>query len=296
MGKLATEAYGTSTPPYLLEFTSVGMGAPPHRFETYFPPHDRHYEISVAPMGRGYFATIFMDVSERKRHERALQAKTDELDRFFSLAIDLLCIATTDGRFLHVNAAWTTVLGWTVEEIEGRRFLDLVHTDDLSATHQAMAELSAGKLLINFTNRYRARDGSYRFIEWRSAPAPEGRIYAAARDVGERIQHELSLRASEDRLHRIFELIPTPLLLATTDGSVIDCNQAFCAMSGYSRDGIIGHSNLEPGLWTNPGVQERIVEGIEASGESHGVEADLRQKDGKTRTVLTSARQTASFR
>jgi PAS domain-containing protein len=43
IGKLATEAYGTAEPPYLQEFTSVGMGAPPHRFETYFPPHDRHY-------------------------------------------------------------------------------------------------------------------------------------------------------------------------------------------------------------------------------------------------------------
>ena len=64
-------------------------------------------------MGPGFFATIFMDVSERKKHEQSLRAKTDELDRFFSLTLDLLCIATLDGRFLRVNAAWTDVLDWT---------------------------------------------------------------------------------------------------------------------------------------------------------------------------------------
>src|SRR5512138_1251482 len=165
VGKLATEAYGTAEPPYLEAFTSVGLGANAHRFETYFPPHDRYYEISVAPMGAGFFATIFMDVSERRRQERALRDKTEELDRFFSLAIDLLCIADVDGRFLRLNSAWARVLGWPVEALQGQSFLDFVHPDDLMATHAALAELAAGKPVINFTNRYRAHNGTYRSIE-----------------------------------------------------------------------------------------------------------------------------------
>ena len=290
VGKLATEAYGTPDPPYLEEFTSVGLGGPPHRFETYFPPHDRHYEISVAPMGAGFFATIFMDVSERKRHERALQEKTDELDRFFSLALDLLCIAAVDGRFLRVNTAWASVLGWTVEALEGKLFLDFVHPEDLAATYAALAELSAGKPVINFTNRYRASDGSYRFIEWRSTPAPDGRIYAAARDVTDRIKAEQALRSSEERFRRIFELVPDPLALVSREGTLLDFNEAFCKATGLTREAAIGCNTVGLGLWQDPEQRSTMLGELLRKGEVRGLEVHLQHKDGKPGTALFSAR------
>jgi two-component system cell cycle sensor histidine kinase/response regulator CckA len=289
VGRLATEAYGTDTPPYLEAFTAVGMGAPPHRFETYFAPLDRYYEISVAPMGRGFFATIFMDVSERKRQERALQEKTAELDRFFSLSIDLLCIAAPDGRFLRVNPAWASVLGWEVEAIEGKRFLDFVHPDDLAATHDAL-ELAAGEPITNFTNRSRGSDGGYRFIEWCSAPAPDGRIYAAARDVTQRIEQERALRASEDRLRRIFELIPSPLALATLDGVIVDCNQALCQLSGYGRDELIGRTGSQIGLWPEPEPEERLAT-LATEDERQGAELAMRSRDGEIHTLVVASRR-----
>jgi PAS domain S-box-containing protein len=85
-----------------------------------------------------------------------------------------------------------------VDELQGRRFLDFVHPDDLQATLDIIARLEAQQPILNFTNRYRAGDGSYRFVEWRSYPV--GRlIFAAARDVTERIQGEEALRQSEKR-------------------------------------------------------------------------------------------------
>ncbi|MBP1719611.1 MAG: multi-sensor hybrid histidine kinase, partial [Deltaproteobacteria bacterium] len=101
--------------------------------------------------------------------------------RFFSLALDLLAIANTDGYFQRLNQAWENVLGYPIEELQGRRFFDFLHPEDLSATLEAVADLSRGKEVINFTNRYRCRDGSYRWIEWRSAPYQNKLIYAAAR-------------------------------------------------------------------------------------------------------------------
>lgn len=290
IGKLATEAYGTPTAPYLEEYAAVAMGAPPRRLETYFAPHDRHYEISVAPMGPGYFATIFMDVSERKRHERALRATTDELDRFFSLAIDLLCIASVDGRFLRVNAAWASILGWSVSELEGKSFLDLVHPEDLPSTHAAVAELSAGNVVVNFVNRFRARDGSYRLIEWRSAPAPNGRIYAAARDVTQRSETEAALRQSEDRLRRIFELIPDPLTLTNRDGIIVDCNEAFCRATGLLRDKTIGRPMTEVGLWASSDRRAAMMRALERDGEVHGWEIEAGPEGHRGRTILLSAR------
>ena len=68
-GKLATEAYGTPEAPYLQKFATVGLTGVPDYLETYFAPLDKHFLISIAPWGQAGFATIFADVSERKRLE-----------------------------------------------------------------------------------------------------------------------------------------------------------------------------------------------------------------------------------
>jgi two-component system, cell cycle sensor histidine kinase and response regulator CckA len=420
IGKLATDAYGTPTPPYLDEFTSVGLGGPPGRLETYFPGLDRHYEISIAPLGLGFFATIFLDVTERKRqevalrdyqwflqasqrvghvgsyrfniatglwinspaldevfgvdagfprnteswlmlvhpddrdtmarhlaehvirdrnnfdrryrivrrndgsirwlhgygelerapdgsptfmigtiqditdlvaNEQALQAKTDELDRFFSLTPDLLCIANVEGRFLRVNGAWTVSLGWSVAELEGARFLDLVHPDDADSTLAALETLSSGRPVIDFTNRYRTKQGSYRVIEWRSTPGPSGLIYAAARDVTSRIDSERALRASEERFRRIFELMPNPLTLCDAGGAMLDCNEAFCGISGFPREELLGRRTTDLGLWQDPEKHQRLEQALSREGEVRNVELELRRKDGKVLAVLCSGRE-----
>ena len=74
VGKLATEAYGTDTPPYLSEFTTVLDTGKPYQFETYFPNMDRHFEISVTTYRPGSFATIFSDITSRKRDEARIRA------------------------------------------------------------------------------------------------------------------------------------------------------------------------------------------------------------------------------
>jgi len=145
------------------------------------------------------------DVSDRKATEVALVEKTTELDRFFSLSLDLLCIADLEGHFLRLNQHWETTLGYPLDELEGSSFLDLVHPDDLASTLDAIAELSEQHPLLNFVNRYRCRDGSYRWIEWRSTPEDDPRqrtyrIYAAARDITEHKQTERRLHDLSDRL------------------------------------------------------------------------------------------------
>jgi PAS domain S-box-containing protein len=113
-----------------------------------------------------------------------LRETREELDRFFSLSLDLLCIA--EGPYLkRVNPAWQSVLGWTMEELTARPYLDFVHPDDLPEAHERAVQLADGNggHAISFENRYRHRDGSYRWLQWKAAPTPQGIIYATARDV-----------------------------------------------------------------------------------------------------------------
>jgi PAS domain S-box-containing protein len=122
------------------------------------------------------------------------------LEGFFNLSLDLLCLADTRGNFLRVNPEWEKVLGYSMEELNGRSFLDFVHPEDLPATLDAMKDLDEGKNVLNFENRYRRHDGEFRWIEWRSN-IHGGIIYAAARDI---TAGKMQL-AEFERLSRLFE-------------------------------------------------------------------------------------------
>jgi PAS domain S-box-containing protein len=142
--------------------------------------------------------TTLFDISKRKVAEEALRIKTIELENFFSMALDLLCIADSSGKFVRVNKAWESILGYSITELENRPFLEFVHPEDFQPTLDAMKELSAQHPVLSFTNRYKTKDGQYRFIEWHSVPVGNF-IYAAARDITERKQYEEELhRAKKD--------------------------------------------------------------------------------------------------
>jgi PAS domain S-box-containing protein len=110
----------------------------------------------------------------------------------------LLCIADTKGNFIRVNKEWESVLGFTASELENKSFMDFVHPDDKDATLQAISQLRGQETVLGFINRYRCKDGSYRYLEWRSAPRGP-LLYAVARDVTERMRTEELLKSSEER-------------------------------------------------------------------------------------------------
>jgi PAS domain S-box-containing protein len=124
------------------------------------------------------------------------------LDKFFSMNLDLLCIADTEGYFLRLNPAWEKTLGFGLVELMSKPFLELVHPEDVAATRKVMRALSDGGQILNFTNRYRRKDGIYRQIVW-SAAAAGDLIYAAARDITERIEAEATIRERERELQSL---------------------------------------------------------------------------------------------
>lgn len=118
------------------------------------------------------------DVTEREQQQEKLR----ESDAFFELSLDMLSTASVDGYFKRINPAFK-MLGWSEQEMLSTPFLDLVHPDDVAATLAEVKKLGQGIKTLHFENRYRCKDGSYRWISWVSSPDKNGVLYGTGRDV-----------------------------------------------------------------------------------------------------------------
>ena len=200
--------------------------------------------LAVKPIalgGRSMYLVRVTDIGDRKQAEFALQAKTEELNRFFAVALDLLCVANDAGYFWRLNDQWEKTLGYSLSELQGSRFLDYVHPEDVEQTLAAMATLKAQEELFNFVNRYRCQDGSYRWFEWRSVYVGQ-LIYAAARDITERKQAEAILQRTTQQLQTFLDHAPAIISLFDQDGRYLQVNPAFAALLQRPETAIIGRT------------------------------------------------------
>jgi PAS domain S-box-containing protein len=119
-------------------------------------------------------------------------SKEEDRDLLFMLSDDLMCVATFEGRLDQVNPAWTRKLGWSEEELTGRPSIDFVVPEDRELTLNARNEVKQGQHVTHLENRYRCKDGSFRWLSWRSHPMVDvKKVFCVARDITEykKIEH-----------------------------------------------------------------------------------------------------------
>jgi PAS domain S-box-containing protein len=123
------------------------------------------------------------------------------MERFFEITLDMLCVAGMDGYFKIINPAFEHNLGYSLEELKERPFLDFVHPEDRPATLKEMEKLGQGEVTLSFENRYRCKNGTYKWFAWTSYPdLKEGLLYAVAREVTRRKQEIISLKGERAEL------------------------------------------------------------------------------------------------
>ncbi len=119
-----------------------------------------------------------------KQIKENLKNKFRESDRFFNLSLDLLAIAGTDGYFKQLNSSWSRIFGYSIEELLAVPYIEFIHPEDRNITLAETKKISEGAIGLNFQNRYRTKDGSYRWLAWNSVPClRENLIYAVVRDI-----------------------------------------------------------------------------------------------------------------
>ena len=128
--------------------------------------------------------------------EQRVAERTADRDRMWRLSTDVMLVASFDARITALNPAWTTVLGWTEDDLIGRSFIDLVHPGDRQNTLDEVGRLAQGATTFSFENRYQCKNESYRTISWTAVP-DDTFIHAVGRDVTEERDAAAALRQTE---------------------------------------------------------------------------------------------------
>jgi PAS domain S-box-containing protein len=187
------------------------------------------YDLRVSKLNDGFVAA-WRDVTVQRQAEQ-------ERDRFFNLSLDLLAIGNFDGYFIRLNPAFEQMLGFTTAELMAQPFVDFVHPDDREQTIAGATRLSEGQMEIDFENRYRCQDGSYRWLSWSAIPHTERNLwYAVGRDITERKQTDRYLQESQAQLKTGIEVAGIGLAKFDYVSNLVDLSPEAAALYGLPAE------------------------------------------------------------
>ncbi len=186
---IAIEEYGEGQARYFYEIQ-------------YNPIYDNKYEI--------FGITVFAkNITKQKLAEEKLRNAEANLKNIFTISPGLICVADANtGYFTECNPAVTLILGFSVKEFESKPFMEFIHPDDKQSTVDEMTEQLRGSPVANFENRYRCKDGSYKWLAWQATAADKnGKVYAVATDITSRKRADENLLKQKHNIgERVKEL------------------------------------------------------------------------------------------
>ena len=159
--------------------------------------------------------------------EARVEERTRQRDRTWRNSQDLLLVVDPKGVFQAANPAWTRILGWQPDEIVGRSYLAFIHPDDHASSRDAFLKAVA-KELPRYENRFRHKDGSYRWVSWVASPE-ENFIYASGRDITVEKEAAEALAHAEEQLRQSQKMEAVGQL---TGGIAHDFNNLLQGISG----------------------------------------------------------------
>lgn len=151
--------------------------------------------------------------------------------------LDMICVASPEGRFIELNQSWVTNLGYSLDQLKETPFLELVHEADRPSTIEQMRLLNEGKTVINFQNRYRHKEGHYVSLNWKAMLWPEKGLYVA---TAVNITNLLAPGGNID--YQAVLMTSRPIVRVDNSGIIKFVNSNFCEICGYSQDELKGNS------------------------------------------------------
>ena len=160
--------------------------------------------------------------------ERQVAERVQARGRSWVVTPDLMGALNAEGVFETSNPAWQSMLGWTEEEVRRTSIWDFLHPDDVESTRAGFASTQVGEPAIQFQNRYRCKDGSYRWISWVGVPE-DGTVYCTGRDISDEKVREAELQVAQEALRQSQKMEAVGQL---TGGIAHDFNNLLSGISG----------------------------------------------------------------
>lgn len=235
---------------------------------------------------------IARDISERKRAEEALRRREEELTDFIENSVVGLHWVAPDGTILWANKAELELLGYTREEYIGHHIAEF-HADP-EVIDDILTRLTHDEALHSYEARLRCKDGSLRYVIISSNVRRQSGEFVHTRcftkDITERRLAEEALRQSEERFSKAFQASPLALTITSLKTSrLLEVNETFCRMSGYTREEAVGRTTRELGVWVQDSDRQEEVALVSELGRVRDREYRFRLKDGTERVGLLSA-------
>ena len=201
---------------------------------------------------------------------------------------DLLGTVNSEGYFETANPAWMTVLGWTEAEVTGMSLFELLHPDDVERTRNQFKLTQQGQPAIKFANRYRRKDGSYRWLSWVGA-LENGVIFCNGRDITEEVDQAEQLAAARRERDNAWAVSQDLLVIVAGDGTFTSVNTAWTKRLGWTEDELLGRMFTE--LIHPDDLESALVEfaNVSMAPLSTPFEHRMRHKDGSFRWFAWTA-------
>ena len=233
---------------------------------------------------------IDRDITERKRAEAALQQSEEKYRVLVENAEEAICVAQ-GGMLKFVNRMTSELTGYTREELTSRPLGDFIHPDDRALVLDRHVKRQQGvELPYNYRLRIAHKSGDIRWvdlnvvlIEWEGRHATLNFMT----DVTERRQAEAALQKSQTLFASLFRASPGATILSTlADGRCVDANEAYCRLTGYTREELVGHTTTELNIWISPEERQRVVAELSRHQHLEDVEITIRTKSGALRKTV----------
>jgi PAS domain S-box-containing protein len=209
-------------------------------------------------------------------------------------AFDAVKVVDRDFKTIFVSSSVERVLGYQPRELLGTNPLDYVHPDDLQAATEFMQSIARDGETRRTTVRARHHDGSWRYVDVvvqdLREDADVGGFVMNYRDVTERVEAERRVRLFQERYEKAFRSSPDSITITAIDtGELIEVNEGFERITGYTRSEVIGKKTIDLGLWREPPRREDMKERLSAAGSIRDFPVDVVVRGGAVRACMVSA-------
>jgi len=272
-------------------YGEVALSGQSVRFEQYSKPLGRWYEVAAYCDEPGTFITLFSDITSRKQADQALRESEEKYRSLFERSLDAVCLVAAEGTLLEANPAYLKLYGYEPSDIGRLNVKE--HYEEPSQREEFLRAVAQDGAVFDVAVRLKKKDGTPMECQRTSVAVrdEDGNLVAVQsviRDVTKARRAEQELRESELRFRSLVENTGVAVLVARTDETILDCNDAALQMLGYPREELL--KTPVPELFRRVEGRAAAPAQFERDGFIKALEVEMKRRDGSPlHVLLTSA-------